>query len=107
MEQRCDCLAAFALSQKGVLAVPSYRYLVLNFIGGAGLSAAGALSHQWGFVLLEGVWALVAGWGISRACVVERFSHRPADSSGWLEAARAERWAASHLAAAIRPLCHG
>jgi hypothetical protein len=58
-------LVAFALSQRGVWSVTSYRYLVLNFIGGAGLSAAAALSHQWGFVLLEGVWAVVAGLGIS------------------------------------------
>jgi hypothetical protein len=58
-------LAAFALSQWGVWPVTSYRYLVLNLIGGAALSAAAAISHQWGFVLLEGVWALVAAWGIS------------------------------------------
>ena len=58
-------LAAFALSQRGIWPVSSYPYLWLNFLGGAGLSAAAALSHQWGFVLLEGVWALVAAWGIS------------------------------------------
>jgi hypothetical protein len=58
-------LAAFALSQRGVWQVTSYPYLILNLIGGAGLSAAAALSHQWGFVLLEGVWAVVAGLGIS------------------------------------------
>jgi hypothetical protein len=58
-------LAAFALSQRGAWPVTSYRYLGLNFVGGAGLSAAAALSHQWGFVLLEGIWALVAAWGIS------------------------------------------
>ncbi len=52
-------------SLKGVWSVRSYRYLAFNFAGGAGLSAAAALSHQWGFVLLEAVWALVAGWGIS------------------------------------------
>jgi hypothetical protein len=57
-------LAAFALSQWGVWSVLSYRYLVCNFVGGAGLSAAAVLSHQWGFVLLEGIWALVAGRGI-------------------------------------------
>jgi hypothetical protein len=57
-------LAAFACSQWGVWSVLSYRYLICNFIGGAGLSVAAALSHQWGFVLLEGVWALVAGRGI-------------------------------------------
>ena len=58
-------LVAFALSQRGSWPVTSYHYLGLNFVGGAGLSAAAALSHQWGFVLLEGIWALVAAWGIS------------------------------------------
>ena len=57
-------LAAFALSQWGFWSVVSYRYLWFNFVGGAGLSAAAVLSHQWGFVLLEGVWALVAGRSI-------------------------------------------
>jgi hypothetical protein len=53
-------LVGFALSQWGVWSVVSYRYLVCNLAGGAGLSVAALLSHQWGFVLLEGVWALVA-----------------------------------------------
>jgi hypothetical protein len=53
-------LAAFALSQWRVWSVLSYRYLVCNFVGGVGLSAAAALSHQWGFVVLELVWGLVA-----------------------------------------------
>jgi hypothetical protein len=71
-------LVAFALSQRGVWSVTSYRYLVLNFVGGAGLSAAAVLSHQWGFVLLEGVWALVAGWGISER-VRGRVLHVPSE----------------------------
>jgi hypothetical protein len=58
-------LIAFGFSQAGRWAASSYRYLVLNLIGGIGLSAAAALSHQWGFALLEGVWGLVAAWGIS------------------------------------------
>ena len=57
-------LAAFALSQWGRWSVASYRYLVCNFVGGAGLAAAAVISHQWGFVLLEGVWAVVAGRGL-------------------------------------------
>jgi hypothetical protein len=57
-------LAAFALSQWGVWSVASYRYLAFNLGGGAGLCAAALLSSQWGFVLLEGVWALVAGRSI-------------------------------------------
>jgi hypothetical protein len=58
-------LVAFALSQWGAWSVISYRYLASNFLGGAGLSAAAVISHQWGFVLLEGVWALVSARGIA------------------------------------------
>ena len=58
-------LIAFGFSQHGTWPVSSYRYLVPNLLGGAGLSVAAALTHQWGFVLLEGIWALVAAWGIS------------------------------------------
>jgi hypothetical protein len=57
-------LIAYALSLKGVWPVRSYRYLTFNLVGGVGLSAAAAISHQWGFVLLEGVWGAVAGWSI-------------------------------------------
>jgi hypothetical protein len=59
------CLVAFGLSQRGIWTVSSYWYLGMNFVGGWGLSVAAALTHQWGFVLLEGVWGLVAGWSIS------------------------------------------
>ena len=58
-------LIAFGLSQAGRWPAHSFRYLVFNLIGGISLSAAAALSHQWGFALLEGVWGLVAAWGIS------------------------------------------
>jgi predicted membrane channel-forming protein YqfA (hemolysin III family) len=58
------CLVAFALSQVRIWNVSSYRYLVSNLIGGTALSVAAVLSRQWGFVLLEGVWAVVAAWGI-------------------------------------------
>lgn len=57
-------LAAFALCQWGRWSARSYLYLASNVAGGAGLSAAAFLSHQWGFVLLEGVWALVAARSI-------------------------------------------
>lgn len=57
-------LAAYGLSLRGVWSVRSYRYLGCNFVGGFGLSAAAVISHQWGFVLLEGVWGAAAGWGL-------------------------------------------
>lgn len=57
-------LVAYALSLTGRWSVRSYRYQAFNFVGGFGLAAAALLSHQWGFVLLEGVWGAVAGWSI-------------------------------------------
>jgi hypothetical protein len=57
-------LIAFSLSQWGRWLVISYRYLVCNFVGGAALATAAVLGHQWGFVMLEGVWSLVAGRGL-------------------------------------------
>ena len=57
-------LIAYALSLMGRWSVLSYRYLACNLIGGFGLSVAAVISHQWGFVLLEGVWGAVAGWSI-------------------------------------------
>jgi hypothetical protein len=57
-------LVAYALSLMGVWSGRSYGYLVFNLIGGFGLCAAAAISHQWGFVLLEGVWGAGAGWSI-------------------------------------------
>ena len=57
-------LIAYALSLKGVWSVRSYRYLIFNLVGGFGLAAAAVITHQWGFVLLEGAWGAVAGWSI-------------------------------------------
>jgi hypothetical protein len=59
-------LAAYALSQMGKLDADSYTYLVLNFIGGVILGVLAALDKQIGFLLLEGIWALVSGLGIVR-----------------------------------------
>jgi hypothetical protein len=57
-------LAAFVAAQKGWLPQRSARYLLLNFTGSTVLSAAAIAGSQWGFLLLEGVWALVSGVGL-------------------------------------------
>jgi hypothetical protein len=53
-------LGGFTLAQAGVLDQKSLRYLWLNTVGSAVLAANALLGHQWGFLLLEGVWALVS-----------------------------------------------
>jgi len=57
-------LAAFAAAQFGWLDVHSRLYLVLNLVGGAVLAVLAVHEEQWGFLLLEGVWALVSGWSL-------------------------------------------
>jgi hypothetical protein len=58
-------LAAFVLAQAGVLDQRSQRYLVLNLAGSAVLAVDAYLGRQWGFLLLEGVWAVVSAWGLA------------------------------------------
>jgi hypothetical protein len=57
-------LAAFVLAQRGVLEQHSYGYLVPNVVGAAALAVDAYVERQWGFVLLETVWALVSAWGL-------------------------------------------
>jgi hypothetical protein len=53
-------LAAFCFAQLRGLDQRSYAYLVLNLIGSAILAVLAFQGRQWGFVLLEGVWAIVS-----------------------------------------------
>jgi hypothetical protein len=57
-------LGGFVLAQFRVLNVQSYLYLLLNLIGSGILGVLAAIDLQWGFLLLEGGWALVAFWGV-------------------------------------------
>jgi hypothetical protein len=57
-------LAGFILSQRNLLAADSYLYLFLNLVGATILVVLAFQMQRWGFVLLEGVWALVALAGL-------------------------------------------
>jgi len=53
-------LAGFAAAQLNVVDQKSVGYLAVNLIGSAVLAGDALLGQQWGFLLLEGVWALVS-----------------------------------------------
>ena len=59
-------LAAFAAAQFDRLDVESKPYLWLNLVGSVILAALALHEEQWGFLLLEGVWAIVSAYSLIR-----------------------------------------
>jgi hypothetical protein len=59
-------LAAFAAAQFGRLDVESKAYLWLNLVGSIVLAALALHEEQWGFLLLETVWAIVSAYSLIR-----------------------------------------
>jgi hypothetical protein len=57
-------LSAFVAAQAGRLRTTAPAYLVLNLIGSAVLAVLAALHAELGFLLLEGVWAIVSAVGV-------------------------------------------
>jgi hypothetical protein len=60
-------LAAFTAVQLERMRPDSRLYLALNLVGSAILAVLAVVAQQWGFVLLEGVWAIVSAWGLLAA----------------------------------------
>jgi hypothetical protein len=59
-------LVPFTANQLGRWTSDSATYLVLNVVGSATLGVIALLERQWGFVLLEFVWAAVAAVSLVR-----------------------------------------
>ena len=59
-------LLGFVLAQRGLVQTDSPSYLVANLLGSSILAAIAVFPVQWGFLLLEGVWAIVSAWSLVR-----------------------------------------
>ena len=57
-------LIAFGALQRGAMSPRSYVYLVLNLAGSVILTAVALADSDWGFFLLEVVWAAVSLFGL-------------------------------------------
>jgi len=59
-------LAPFVGVALGRFSSGSYGYLGVNAVGSALLAAVALIGSQWGFLLLETVWALVSLYALTR-----------------------------------------
>jgi hypothetical protein len=57
-------LLAFGGAQQGALSPHSRVYLLLNLVGSLVLTVVALIGEDWGFLLLEVVWAIVSTWGL-------------------------------------------
>lgn len=57
-------LLAYAANQFGWTDASNLPYQVANLVGSAILTGVAVIEFQLGFILLEGVWALMSLWGI-------------------------------------------
>ena len=55
-------LVAYAANQLRYTGSSNLSYALLNFAGSAVLAMVAVVEGQWGFLLLEGIWALVSLW---------------------------------------------
>jgi hypothetical protein len=74
-------LCAYGALQGRRLHARQVSYLLLNVTGSAILAVLALMQRQWGFLLLEGVWAIVSALAIISIVLAARRRHdRPSDN---------------------------
>ena len=59
-------LAAYVAYQRGRMGREDRVYNLLNFVGSGLLTWIAAVDRRWGFIILEGSWALLSLWPLLR-----------------------------------------
>lgn len=59
-------LVAFVAAQRNTMSPHSAVYLMLNLAGALVLTGVALYGRDWGFLMLEVVWATVSAWGLWR-----------------------------------------
>jgi len=70
-------LLAYALMQLGRLPSQSYPYQWANVIGSLMMTIVATLNHEYGFILMEGVWFLTSAYGLLKLMRAQGESHAP------------------------------
>ena len=65
-------LLGYVLGQTGRVDASSRSYLVINLVGSALLALVAVLGRQWGFLLLNGTWAVISAVNLTRSLMGEK-----------------------------------
>lgn len=57
-------LAAYAANQFGWTDASNLPYQIANLLGSMILVVVAVIEVQWGFIILEGAWAVISAWAI-------------------------------------------